>query len=171
MPKLEKLNMKKLIIALTLLFINPLFSQEEEFKSIDTKEQNDQWNTKFKTENLEQQIRLIQERLLSDSNIFYTPTNAHGETQLPEGFKSTTQYRPLYILKSQNSEPILLESNMSKERVSLINSHLTENNVENISFSNDMKSQSLYGARAKSGLITINFSDEKVLEKLATKER
>ena len=60
---------------------------------------------------------------------------------------------------------------MSKERVTLINSHLSENNIENISFSNDMKSQSLYGARAKSGLITINFSDEKVLEKLATKER
>ncbi len=171
MPKLEKPTMKKLIIALTLLFINPSFSQEEEFKFIDTKEQNDQWNIKFKTENLEQQIKLIQERLISDSNIFYTPTNAHGETQLPDGFKSTTQHRPLNILKSQNSEGILLESNISKKRVALINSHLIENNIENISLSNDMKSQSLYGARAQSGLIIINFSDEKVLEKLATKEK
>jgi len=157
---------KKLILLLTVLFITPLFSQEENEKSILTREENTQWNLKFQNENLEGKIQLLKKRFINDQNVYFTMANPHGKTPKKNGYDEITFHRPIYIFKADDLELARLSRNPSKDKTDKINSILIPENVITIGYKDDIFAQAIYGSQATNGIITINFSEKKYLEEI-----
>ncbi|MEG9329250.1 hypothetical protein V6B16_15020 [Salinimicrobium catena] len=151
---------KYLTLLLTCFALNSLIAQNQNHHIV-TKNENSDWLTEFKNRTIEDKIEFLKSRFKDDQNVFFTQINPHGKPAIEEGFEKFTYYRPIYLFKMGEKDPIFLPGNPSEKLISNLQNMLTTENVESIVVKEDQVSKTVYGARGSFGIIEIKLNNLK----------
>lgn len=125
-----------------------------------TIDQNSIWISDFRKGSLETRIELLKQRILSDQQVYFTPSNPHGKTPIKEGFDTLTFVRPIYFFRTQDSEPLRLPPNLGEGLIEKLKLILNTENIASIELNDDKAYEALYGAMGTYGIITIVLKNE-----------
>ena len=128
-----------------------------------TDEQNTEWLKNFENTSSEKRLQLLKKRINSDQDIYFAIPNPHVKTQKKAHFDTISYVRPLYMIKSQDSEPFFLPENTERKLTDKILKHLNKENVRSIELL-DKESEILYGQRGTYGIIKITLNADEYLE-------
>ena len=160
--------MKKIISFLFLVLSSIAFSQNEKGNECDLQAENTRWKTEFeKSENEIQQIKLIKEKIKSDSIyskfqpkiITHNTPTITNEAVDENGNKCGGKI--LFILWYSKKESIHLDLN-TKPQLSSILEKINPENTKSIWFAFDEKAKSVYGNQAQFGFVQIEVRDKKI---------
>jgi len=153
------LTMRKyLTLLLTCLALNSLIAQNQNHDII-TKKENSKWLVEFKNRSTEGKIESLKDRLKEDQNVFFTQMNPHGKPAVEDGFEKFTYYRPIYIIKIDDREPIILPGNPNDKLISGLQNLLNIESVNSVTINEDQVSKTVYGARGSYGIIELNLNN------------
>jgi len=163
-----KTRMKKTFCFIILIFYSIAFGQNGKENKCELQAQNITWKTEFeKVENKSQQIKLIKEKIKSDS-IFSdfqpkiithdTPTITN-EAVDENGNKCGCKI--LFVLWYSKKKSIRLNLS-SKPQLSSILENLNAENIEKIWFVFDKSAEAIYGGQAECGFVQIEARDKKL---------
>ncbi|WMN12056.1 hypothetical protein QYS49_32250 [Marivirga salinae] len=154
----------KSLILLTALFITSLTAnaqQEIEYPII-TKEQNLNWLKAFINSDLETEINLIHDRIISDTSTIEISTHKR------KGDKIISHCKPFYFVTFEDNEPLNLSINLTSDFVLDFIDLLTIENVNHIKVLNNdytkVRMNAFYGSRGDCGVIHIDASNRKFYE-------
>ena len=166
--------MKKTFCFLILILSSITFGQNDNETKCELQAQNINWKNKFeKADNESEQIKLIKEKIKSDSiySEFKPKIITHDTptitNEVVDANGNKCGCRILFVLRYSKKKSIHLNLN-SKPKLSSILEKLNNKNIEKIWFVFDKKAEAVYGTQAECGFVEINIQDRK-LKKLIEK--
>lgn len=120
-------------------------------------DQNDRWFSKLETAPLNDQVKMIRERILADTAIFIREAFAdrisidYSHEKRIEGAG-----KPLLVFESV---PAYISNKTSKASVEKLAGLITTGNVKNVTIMKGAKAQAIYGSRAMSGVVMLGLKD------------
>jgi hypothetical protein len=163
--------MKNILIAF--LFFNSVYSLAQDEQLILTVKGNDLWFQSLKSSNiLNQKIELINQRLISDMNVYIKWSFPDGITvqRIPK-LDSIRKIRiqgvckPLYVVKYKEKEiAFRIENPLSNDITKSVTELITENNIYGVEVWTDDKRKVLYGTSADCGVVFITTNNRKIFK-------
>ena len=163
--------MKNILIAF--LFLNSIYSLAQDEQLILTEKTNDLWFQSLKTSNvLTEKIELINQRLISDMNVYIKWSFPDGITvlRIPK-LDSIRKIRiqgickPLYVIKNKEKEiAFRIENPLNNDLTKSVSELITENNICGVEVWTDDKRKVLHGTSADCGIVFISTNKRKIFK-------
>ena len=160
-------------ILLIFLFLNSIFCLAQNEQLILTEKANNLWFQKLNTTNeLNEKIELINQRLISDMNVYIKWSFPVGITvqRIPKldsisKIRSQGFCKPLYVVKYKKKEiAFRIENPFNDNLTNSVSKLLTENNISAVEVWIDNKRKVLYGTSADCGIIFISTNNRKIFK-------
>jgi len=160
-------------ILLTFLFLNSIYSLAQDEQFILTEKTNDLWFQSVNATNkLTEKIELINQRLISDMNVYINWSFPDGITvqRIPklDSIRRTRIQgfcKPLYVVKYKDKEiAFRIENPLNDDLTMSVSELITENNICGVEVWTDDKRKVLYGTSADCGIVFITTNKRKIFK-------
>ncbi|WP_222982082.1 hypothetical protein [Flagellimonas meishanensis] len=157
----------------TFLILQSIYSLAQNEKLILTESANNLWFESLNSiETLEGKIKLINERLTNDVNVYVEWSFSDGiaVSRFPKldsirKIRSKGFCKPLYLVKYKDDViAFRIENPINSELTDSVTELIPENNIRNVIIWTDDKRQALYGTSADCGVIMLELKKKKVFK-------
>ena len=157
----------RILMIIVLVFLSTFLSAYGQTQNlILTREQNSKWLDSLKTLRSDQQLLIINERLLADTNVFVRQFyNDRIKVDERVGNRVYGDGKPTLII---GGYPMIIDNNTATNKIVTLTKYLTTEFIKEISIlsPNDPATTATYGSPGMSGIILITLKKKKQSKKI-----
>ena len=126
--------------------------------------QNDRWLIRLETVPLNDQVKIIRERILADTAIFIRQAFADRITiDYSHEKRIEGACKPLLVFESQ---PAYISNKTSKASIEKLAILITKANIKKVTLMKGAEAQAIYGSRATCGVVMLEVKSSEVIAEL-----